>query len=118
MTAKTKIAKTQATDLKVKLFRGFSDPSRLAILNALRSSGSLTVTEIVKATGLSQSNTSNHLGCLRYCGLVVCFQQGRFVRYQLSDERIATLLHLADELLADVAKGVDECSHYDDKEDC
>lgn len=106
------IVKTKTTDLKVKLFRGLSDPSRLAILKALCTEP-LTVTEIVAATGLSQSNASNHLGCLRCCGLVICSQQGRYVRYQLSDERVTILLHLADELLEDVAKGVDSCSRYD-----
>lgn len=60
---------TQAVALKAKLFRGFADPSRLAIVEALRS-GSMTVTEVVAATGLTQSNTSNHLSCLRDCGLV------------------------------------------------
>lgn len=101
----------QAIGLKAKLFRGFSDPSRLSILDALRS-GPLTVTEIVETTGLTQSNVSNHLGCLRECGLVVCEQRGRYVRYQLSDERVAALVALAEELLADVAKGVYECTRY------
>lgn len=64
------------------------------------------------ATGLSQSNVSNHLGCLRDCGLVVAEQQGRFVHYALSDQRVGQLLELADGLLADVAKGVYECTRY------
>jgi len=101
----------QAIDLQAKLFRGFSDPSRLSILEALRD-GPLTVTEIVAAIGLSQSNTSNHLSCLRDCGLVVAEQEGRFVYYRLSDKRVGQLLGLADELLADVAKGVYECTRY------
>ena len=104
-------ANAQATGLKAKLFRGFSDPSRLSIIDALRT-GPLTVTEIVEATGMSQSNVSNHLGCLRECGLVACEQQGRYVRYQLSDTRVATILSLAEELLADVAKGIYECTRY------
>lgn len=104
-------ANTQAIGLKAKLFRGFSDPSRLSILDALRA-GSSSVTEIVAATGMSQSNVSNHLGCLRECGLVTCEQQGRYVRYQLSDTRVATIQSLAEELLADVAKGVYECTRY------
>ncbi|GBL37672.1 hypothetical protein EMGBD1_13590 [Anaerolineaceae bacterium] len=37
-------------DLQAKLFRGFSDPSRLSIMEALRT-GPQTVTEIVRATG-------------------------------------------------------------------
>src|SRR3972149_165862 len=102
---------TQADDLKAKLFLCLADPSRLSILEALRAAPQ-TVSEIVAATGLSQSNTSNHLGCLRDCGLVAREQQGRFVRYELSDERVAALLGLAEELLADVAKGVYECTRY------
>lgn len=104
-------AQAQGVALKAKLFRGFADPSRLAILEALRD-GPRTVSELINATGLSQSNTSNHLGCLRDCGLVVATQRGRFVTYQLSDPRIETLLALADEVLADVARGVYECTRY------
>jgi DNA-binding transcriptional ArsR family regulator len=59
-------AKIRSVDLQAKLFRGFADPSRLSVLVALRN-GPLTVGEIVEATGLSQSNASNHLGCLRDC---------------------------------------------------
>lgn len=94
--------------LQAKLFRGFADPSRLSIMEALRD-GEMTVSEIVEATGHSQSNISNHLACLRGCGLVVAEQDGRYVRYRLSDPRVEELLALADELLADVARGVYEC---------
>lgn len=104
-------ANAQALELKAKLFRGLSDPSRLSILEALRA-GPLTVTAIVEATGLNQSNASNHLGCLRDCGLVSREQQGRSVHYRLSDKRVAALLRIADELLADVARGIYECTHY------
>jgi ArsR family transcriptional regulator, cadmium/lead-responsive transcriptional repressor len=101
----------QAIELRAKLFRGFSDSSRLAILEALRS-GPLTVTELVEDTGLGQSNVSNHLGCLRDCGLVISAQEGHYVRYELSDARVAALLQTVDELLADVARGVYECTRY------
>lgn len=97
--------------IKAKLMRGFGDASRLAILEALRLSP-LTVTDIMTETGLSQSNVSNHLGCLRDCGLVTSEQNGRFVKYRLSDDRVADLLGLADTLLADVARGVYECTRY------
>ena len=105
------VANPKSIEIQAKLFRGFSDPSRLSILDALRE-GALTVTEIVEATSLTQSNVSNHLACLRDCGLVVTEQEGRFVYYQLSDKRVRKLLNLADELLADVAKGVYECTRY------
>lgn len=108
-------ANVQAIYLQAKLFRGFSDPSRLSILDALRN-GILTVSDIVQATGLTQSNVSNHLGCLRDCGLVTARQEGRFVYYALSDERVGQLLRLANELLADVAQGVYDCTRYHAKE--
>jgi ArsR family transcriptional regulator, cadmium/lead-responsive transcriptional repressor len=98
-------------ELKAKLFRGLADPSRLSILETLRR-GPASVSAVVEATGLSQSNVSNHLSCLRDCGLVVSQQQGRYVYYQLSDARVHTLLALAEELLADVAQGVYACTRY------
>lgn len=105
----------KSIEIQAKLFRGFSDPSRLSILALLREGGR-TVSEIVENTGLTQSNVSNHLACLRDCGLVVARQQGRFTCYELSDMRVGQLLTLADELLADVARGVYECTRYTVKE--
>jgi len=129
-------AHAQAISLKAKLFRGFADPSRLAILEALRTRPS-TVSEIAEATGLSQSNASNHLSCLRDCGLVSCERQGRYIYYRLSGKRVISfkirykertqtryiyyrlsgkrvirLLRLTDEILADVVRGVYECTRY------
>jgi DNA-binding transcriptional ArsR family regulator len=102
---------TSSIELQAKLFRGFADPSRLTILDSLRN-GERTVSEIVQATGFTQPNVSNHLSCLRDCGLVSVRQQGRFAYYSLSDDRVAKLLLLADELLADAARGVYECTRY------
>ena len=102
---------SQTLELQAKLFRGFGDPSRLAILSAL-CSGPLTVSEIVTKTGHSQPNVSNHLGCLRDCGLVSAEQSWRHVTYRLSDPRVAELLALAKGLLADVAQGIYECARY------
>lgn len=102
----------RSLDLQTKLFRGLADPSRLSILEALRA-GPRTVGEIVAATGLSQSNASNHLRCLSECGLVTGAQRGRFVHYRLSDPRLEALLSLADELLTGTAQGVDPCRNYE-----
>jgi ArsR family transcriptional regulator, cadmium/lead-responsive transcriptional repressor len=104
-------AQTPGLALKAKLFRGFADASRLGILEALRD-GPLSVGDLVVETGLSQPNVSNHLSCLYDCGLVAREQQGRFVYYRLSDERVGMLLSLADEVLGDVAAGVYACTRY------
>jgi len=107
----------QATALKAKLFRGFSDTSRLSILETL-CAGPLTVGVITERTGLSRTNVSNHLRCLSDCDLVVSSPQGRYTLYQLSDPRVATLLELTDELLRDVARGVYACTRYAPDDSC
>jgi DNA-binding transcriptional ArsR family regulator len=62
--------------LKAKFYRGFADSTRLSILESLMENP-LTVTEIVEATGLSQSNVSNHLFCLKECSIVNCQKEGK-----------------------------------------
>jgi len=109
-------AEKRSTAIKAKLFRGLADPSRLSILEALVS-GPRTVMEIVQETGLSQPNVSNHLGCLEDCGLVLRVQQGKYVHCQLSDARVAALLRIAEELLADVAHGVYACTRYEPEQE-
>jgi DNA-binding transcriptional ArsR family regulator len=103
--------RAEAYGLPAKLFRGLSDESRLAVLEALKE-GPLAVGRIVEITGLSQSNTSNHLRCLSDCGLVSAEQRGRSIHYSLSDQRIRALLQLADDLLAEVGRRVYACTNY------
>ena len=110
--APSSLALRRKAETLTKFFRGLSDPSRLSILEALRPAGR-TVGEIVHATGLTQPNVSNHLGCLYDCGLVRRDHVGRFVRYRLSDPRVETLLRLGEELLADTARGVLACTEID-----
>jgi len=57
----------QRLSLKAKLFRGLGDSTRLSILELVRD-GEKSASEIVKGTGHSQSNVSNHLSCLLDCG--------------------------------------------------
>ena len=111
----TTAAPPRAIPLMAKLFRGLSDPSRLSILDALRD-GPLAVGELVEATGLSQPNTSNHLSCLRDCGLVTRTRAGRHAFYELGDRRVVALLTSADGLLADTARGVEQCPRYATRE--
>ena len=100
-----------ALEAASKLFRGFSDVSRLSILEALRG-GPRTVGELVEATRLGQPNASNHLACLLECGLVRREQKGRFAYYSLSDDRVGDLLGAAAEVVREVAQGVQSCPRY------
>jgi DNA-binding transcriptional ArsR family regulator len=66
----------QKLSIKAKLFRGLGDTTRLSILEVLKE-GETTTSEIVKKTGQSQSNISNHLSCLLDCGLVSNRREGK-----------------------------------------
>jgi DNA-binding transcriptional ArsR family regulator len=96
-------------DLVAKYFRGLGDATRVRILGLLEERGEMSVTELVVAVGQAQSKVSNHLACLRWCGFVDAQREGRIVRYRVSDRRVAQLLVLARELLADNAEHVAAC---------
>jgi DNA-binding transcriptional ArsR family regulator len=94
-----------------KLFRGLGDPSRLRVLTALRD-GPLSAGDVVMRSGLSQPNTSMHLKCLGECGLVTWERDGRFVRYQIADKRVVTLLDQSEELLLRIGPLIEACPRY------
>lgn len=96
-------------DLVAKYFRGLGDPTRLRILELLRSQGELSVGELVRRLGLSQPHVSNHLACLRWCGFVEARRQGRTVYNRIADPRVETMLDLARSLLVDNAEHVAAC---------
>lgn len=64
--------------------------------------------ELADAMGESRANVSNHLACLRGCGLVRATREGRQMRYDLADRRLARAL----KLLADITLVV-EPGHSD-----
>jgi len=97
--------------LKSKVFKGFSDTSRLCIFEALKS-GEKTVSELVVITGYGQSSISNHLSCLRECGLVVSRQEGKHSYYKIRDARVIEILNLADGILGDVSEEMFNCLKY------
>jgi ArsR family transcriptional regulator, cadmium/lead-responsive transcriptional repressor len=99
-----------ATDLRATLFRGFSDRSRLRILEALVD-GERRVSDIVSVTRLTQSNASTHLACLWDCGLVARERRGREVHYRLIDG-VAELLAAADRILVQAGDSVGACPRY------
>jgi DNA-binding transcriptional ArsR family regulator len=92
-----------------KYFRGLGDPSRLRILELLRSEGELSVGELVERLGLPQPKVSNHLACLRWCGFIEARREGRTVYNRIADQRVEAMLELAQSLLADNAEHVAAC---------
>jgi DNA-binding transcriptional ArsR family regulator len=48
--------------------------------------------ELAEVLEVSRAKASNHLACLRGCGLVKATREGRQVRYELADQRLAGAL--------------------------
>ncbi|MGW6379480.1 ArsR/SmtB family transcription factor [Rhodococcus sp. NPDC055112] len=91
-----------------------SDSTRSQILLSLRN-GPGYPSDLADKIGVSRQILSNHLACLRGCGLVIAIPEGRRSRYELADPRIARAL----EDLVGLALAVDPSSCPDAAtEDC
>jgi ArsR family transcriptional regulator, cadmium/lead-responsive transcriptional repressor len=109
---------TLAPDIEVlvRFGRALADPIRCRILLALREAPAHPA-DLADALKISRTRLSNHLACLRDCGLVVAVPVGRRTRYELADERLG---HALDDLrTAVVAVEADRtCSAVDAKDCC
>jgi DNA-binding transcriptional ArsR family regulator len=74
-----------------RLGRALADPTRCRLLLLLLD-GPAYPGQLADALGLTRPNVSNHLSCLRGCGLVVATPEGRQVRYELTDRHLAHAL--------------------------
>lgn len=81
-------------DALVRFGYALSDPTRTQILLTLRD-GARYPSDLADDIGVSRQIVSNHLACLRGCGLVVAVPEGRRARYELADPRIG---HALDDL--------------------
>ncbi|WP_067702962.1 ArsR/SmtB family transcription factor [Nocardia jejuensis] len=83
------------TDALTRFGYALSDATRTRILLRLRTGPSYP-SELAETIGVSRQILSNHLACLRGCGLVVAVPEGRRSRYELADSRIG---HALDDLI-------------------
>ncbi|HEV3290329.1 MAG TPA: metalloregulator ArsR/SmtB family transcription factor [Streptosporangiaceae bacterium] len=70
-----------------------ADPTRRRVLVHLIS-GPGYPAEMAVEFGTTRANLSNHLACLRECGLVTATAEGRRIRYDLADPRLADALRI------------------------
>ena len=68
-----------------------SGPTRARLLLALRQAPAYPA-DLADLLGVSRQSLSNHLACLRGCGLVVATPEGRRMRYELADPQLAHAL--------------------------
>ena len=90
-------------DVMNRLGRAMADSTRSRILLTLLDSPGYPA-QLARDLELTRTNVSNHLSCLRGCGIVVAEPEGRQTRYEIADPHIAMALRA----LVDVTLAVDE----------
>jgi len=93
-----------------RLGRALADDSRRRILVRLLD-GPAYPAELATELDLARPSVSNHLACLFGCGLVVKEREGRNLRYELSDPRLAHALSELCHVMLGPAIG---CDHEED----
>jgi len=94
-------------NLHAEMCKTISNPRRQAILDTIRD-GEMTVSELIKETGISQANLSQHLSILRSKGVVNTRRDGNNVYYSLSNLKIIKAYDLISEVLKDSATSRDK----------
>jgi DNA-binding transcriptional ArsR family regulator len=92
----------QHTDALARFGHALADGTRTRILLRLHRAPGYP-SDLADQIGVSRQILSNHLTCLRGCGLVVAIPEGRRTRYELADRRIG---HALDDLM-DLVLAVD-----------
>lgn len=112
MTVDVRDAGTTELAAAACLFHGFSDASRLRILQHLLL-GEHRVVELTEHLGLAQSTVSKHLACLKDCGLVTSRPVGRASMFSVTHPEATTqLLAAAEQLLAVTGYAVTLCPNH------
>lgn len=79
-------------------YKTFSNPARLQIIQLLCST-EMNASELIKETGVSKANLSQHMGTLIQNGVVKSRKEGVHVFYSISDQKIGTACNLMQEVV-------------------
>ena len=102
-------------DALARFGHALSDATRSRILMALSEAPSYPA-DLAAALGVTRQSMSNHLACLRGCGLVVAVPEGRRTRYELADARLGHAL--ADLHQVILVTDPDACADADEQGCC
>ncbi|MBI8999851.1 winged helix-turn-helix transcriptional regulator [Corynebacterium sp. CCM 8864] len=92
----------------VRLGRALADPTRCRMLLAILN-GNHYPAQLAEQLELSRANVSNHLACLRDCGLVRTHPEGRKVRYVLAGPELAESLRNMTHIVLTVCDDPETC---------
>lgn len=90
-------------DVMNRLGRAMADATRSRILLSLLD-GPGYPAQLARDLDLTRTNVSNHLACLRGCGVVAAEPEGRRTRYEIADAHLTVALNA----LVDATLAVDE----------
>ena len=91
------------TDALARFGHALSDGTRTRVLLTLREAPSYPA-DLAERVGVSRQAMSNHLTCLRDCGIVVAEPEGRQTRYEIADPHLGAAMTA----LVEVTLAVDE----------
>lgn len=94
-------------DVMNRLGRAMADPTRSRILLSLLEAPGYPA-KLARELELTRTNVSNHLACLRDCGIVVAEPEGRQTRYEIADPHLSRALNALVETTLAVDEGA-EC---------
>ncbi len=83
----------EALEKVAAYFQALSEPTRLSLLNLLRS-GERNVGELAQLTGFTTANVSRHMALLSTHGLVARESRGTSVYYRIADPSVYQLCDL------------------------
>lgn len=98
-------------DTKVKLLHSFAHKIRIQILECIKEEEK-TVSQIVDELNGNQSNISQHLACLKGCGVIVGRQDGKYIYYSLRNKQVRDLLTMFDVVLEDLQTDIACCENH------
>jgi ArsR family transcriptional regulator len=86
--------------IQSEMCKTFANPLRLSIIKMLCGS-EMNASNIIKKTGISKANLSQHMALLKEKGIVESVKKGRNVYYKIADERIGKACNLMSEVTLD-----------------
>jgi len=75
-----------------ELMRTLSDPTRRAVFERIVNTEEITVAELTRGSGVTQSAISQHLRSLKQAGLIADRPEGRHVHYRADPKGLAPLI--------------------------
>lgn len=90
--------------MHAELCKVFSNSTRLEILNLLREK-EFSVTALIRKSGLSQANISQHLSIMKSKGMVTSYRKGKNIYYKLTNPKIIKAFDIIKEVLNERLRG-------------